>query len=497
MKIKKILLVSPTNILNIQDQEYEYKRCSIPLGLTYLAAVTLKEGYEVKILDAVVEDFNNEIEINPQFIRYGLSYQNIKERINNFSPDLVGISCLFSKRANDAHLICKAVKEINNNILTVMGGAYPSSNVKIPLKDKNLDFILAGEAEESFVKLLNNLNLNNNLEGIERLAFRKNNGEIFYNNSANFITNLDSLPFPALHLLPIEKYFEINNDRRLEVVTSRGCPFKCTFCSISSVWGRKYRVRSPENVLEELKELKSKYKIDTIFFEDDNLTLNEERAIEIFNLMIENNLNLKWLPRNGLAIHTLKDNVIELMVKSGCIRAVIAVESGDQSVLDNIIKKNLKLEQVKRVVKEFKKYNIPIEAFFVVGFPRETLKQIKRTFEFAHSLKVNALYIFPAMPLPATELYEECVKEKIINENLDLKCFSGMSDLINTEHFKGEELKKMIKRELAKHRQNFTQNSLKERFKKNPVKFIIKQVIAFLKNPYKKIKVFFKILLPI
>lgn len=471
----KVLLVQPPFTIF----RFEPKGADPPLGLAYIAAVLEREGYELQILDAVVEGFGHE-ESRENLITYGLTETEIEERIGAFSPDVVGVSCLFSAQAANAHNVCRIVKEADSNIVTVMGGAHPSALPELTLQDKNVDFVIIGEGEYSFRDLMRQLNGRRRYAEIDGIAYREN-GSILVQPKTFYIENLDEIPFPARHLLPMEKYFGINRPHgttkrrpNTSMITSRGCPASCVFCSIHTVWGRKFRARSPEDVLKEIEHLARDYGVKEVHFEDDNLTFDADRAREIFQGIIDRGLDIVWTTPNGVAAFTLREEMLPLMKESGCYKLYLAIESGDEEVLRRIIQKPLDLRKVKSLVQAIKKTGISVDAFFVVGFPGETREQIQKTFQFAREIDVENVFFFVATPYPGTELYKICRDGGYLVEDF---CFENLrvgKASIQTPDFSPAELEKMVAKEMLGYRLRLT---------KHPVVFFKRVVLRFSKDP--------------
>ncbi|PKN71438.1 MAG: B12-binding domain-containing radical SAM protein [Deltaproteobacteria bacterium HGW-Deltaproteobacteria-10] len=432
--IKKVILIFPP----MNNPRIYAKQCCMPMGIAYLGAV-LRDHYDVRLLDAVVEGHHLERDITPQILQYGLDTDMIMERVREFAPDVVGMSCLFSHQFSVVAGLAKKVKDWNPEVITITGGTHPTFLPERCLREEALDYIVMGEAEESLPALLKAIETGSGHGEIDGLAFRTNDGQVIHPKTS-WIKDLDSLPFPARDLLPLQKYFDINipinffskSPLNISFISSRGCPFRCNFCSSSIYWGSRYRARSPENVLAELEHLKNVYGIEEIKFEDDNLTLDTKRAKAIFRGMIERKLNLSWNMPNGVMVKTLADHeLVRLMKQSGCYEVILAFESGDQWVLDNIVNKPLDLEAARGIVRNLKREGIDTHSCFIIGFPGEKLAQIKNTFAYAHSLNLDKMLVFFFKPLPGTPLYKECLERGLINAD---QCdensfvFSGISD---------------------------------------------------------------------
>jgi len=378
-KIKKVLLLtSPVSTfrdaLDINPLP--------PLGLAYLAAVLEAKGIEVKIVDSLVEGWNERVFLDENTMRIGLSFDKIEDIIRDFNPDIVGVNNLFTKQRDNVHRIYALAKGIDKSIITIAGGAHPTVLPELALSDNNLDYVVLGEGEQSILDLVDVIEGNKDLSILDGVGYKKN-GETKIIPKTKFIDDLDSLPFPARHLLNMDKYFGLkasHGERKTKffspIITSRGCPAQCTFCSAHKVWGRKFRYRSAANVVSELKELKYQYGIKEVMFEDDNLTLDIARAEKIFDGMMAEDLNLKWDTPNGVAVWTLNEPLIDKMKASGCYRLNFAIESGNQYVLDNIIKKPVDLKKVKPLVNYARKVGLEVGIYLVMGLPQETEKQM-------------------------------------------------------------------------------------------------------------------------
>lgn len=419
----KILLIQPPFTI----LKTESKKCHPPLGLAYLAAA-LKNNFKIEVLDSIAEGFDTEEYIEKDYIRYGLKFEDIKKRINDFSPDAVCISFLFSSQTENVYNISRLIKEIDRRIITIVGGAHPSACPQEVLAQSTIDFAIIGEGDETLVELLLRLDKGADIQGVEGIAF-KADGQVKINPKKRYIDDLDSLNFPFWDIFPLERYFSINNPHGsparnvpfLPLITSRGCPFECIFCSVHNLWGRTYRKRSAGNVLDELVYLKKKFAIKEVLFEDDNLTLDRERCVSIFNRMIERKLNLSWSVPNGIAVQTLDGSLLELMKKSGCYSISIGIESADEYILKEIIRKPITLPEIKPIIDKARRLNIQTAAFFVVGLPGETRGSLKATFRFAENLGVDNVNFFFATPLPGTRLWQLCREKGLLSQKIDYK----------------------------------------------------------------------------
>jgi magnesium-protoporphyrin IX monomethyl ester (oxidative) cyclase len=419
-----------------------------PIGLGLLAAVLERKGVEVKILDCLARGWNTEEEAPGGLVKVGLTYPEIKREIENFAPEMVGLNCQFSRQRAIYHETLAAVKSVSEDIVTVCGGAHTTVCPDEILADTNCDFIIIGEGEDSFVKLIDAVEKNSGFEAIDGFGMRGPGGKPAVRPKTTWVKDLDSIPFPAYHLMDLELYFGLpasHGDRHrvrfCPVMTSRGCPAKCVFCSAKCVWGNNFRVRSVDNVMEEMRLLKDKYGIEEIMFEDDNVTANPKRARELFQRMINEKLNFIWDTPNGVGVWTLTEDLIDLMKESGCVKLNFPVESGSQRVLDEIIKKPLDLEKVKKLTAHCHKIGLDCGMFLVSGLPGETIADVWKSYKFAADCKCYQPHISIATPYPGTELFEKCENEGLFSRPYNLDELFIKSFLIKTPEWDEKKLR--------------------------------------------------------
>lgn len=437
----KIMLILPPLIV----QKKEQYGVTPPLGIAYLAAMLEKNNHEVILLDCIVEGYDNPEKQNG-YLHLGLKSHEIEKRIRMFAPDIVGISCIFSLMFPEALRIAEIVKSIDTNIKVVMGGAHPSSAPYDVLSNSSVDFIVIGEGEVTLLELVRCIEQKNTeLSAIDGLGYR-NDGVAMLNPKTRFIENLDNVPFPARHLLPMEKYYKIGEShgglkrsRYASIVTSRGCPGNCIYCSIHTVWGRRWRSRGPANVLDEIEHLVNNYGVKEIHFEDDNLTFDRERARAIFQGIIDRGLDIAWTTPNGVAIWKLDEDLLRLMKASGCYQINLGIESGNERVLKEIIRKPFRLEKVHEIVKKIQELGIWAHGFFILGMPGETKQTIMDTINFAIGLNLDSASFFVATPYPGTRLFDIC-KEHGYIQDYDARALRVQSSMISTEQFTSDGL---------------------------------------------------------
>jgi|Deesub1362B_J571_1020462.scaffolds.fasta_scaffold00095_24 magnesium-protoporphyrin IX monomethyl ester (oxidative) cyclase len=346
----------------------------------------------------------------------------------------------------EAHKVAKIIKELYPKAHIIFGGAHASAIPEIILKDESIDIVVIGEGEMTFLNIVDNVLMEKDISEVKGIVFKKN-GKIIKTPPREFIQHLDILPFPARHLLPMHIY--LNDPRahmyavrspRTSIITSRGCPFNCVFCSIHSVWGRKWRARSPKNVADEIEFLVEKYRIRELAILDDNFTLDKKRVMRICNEIITRHIDIKWSTPNGIAFWTLDKEVLTMMKKSGYYRATFGIESGCKETL-NFVRKPVNLNYARKVIKFCNDIGLWTHSTFVIGFPNETLDSINQTIEFAKKSGLDFATFYIATPYPGTDLYGIFKKNGLIkNESL---YDSVTKTSHNTRYFKSEELIKL------------------------------------------------------
>ena len=426
-----------------------------PWDIAYIAAV-LENQHKVCIIDAPTEGRDNLEKIDDSKYRVGLSNKAIEERISRWAPDVVGVNIPFSGWSKAAFQVSYIAKKVDTNIITVLHGLHPSAMPMLSLNQPNVDFVVMGEPEYTMLELADALEqgISQDLKKIKGIGFIKNQEKII-NPPRPMIQDLDSLPFPARHLLPMNIYFDAAKEEPLRgeiskrwasMITSRGCPHTCVFCFHHNVMGRKWRGRSPENVLCEIEHLVETYKIRQIDFNDNNMTLDKKRMETICDLIVERGLDIEWYTPDGLRADALDESLLTKMSASGCKKIRLAPESGVQHVVDQIAKKKQSLTEVEKAVILAKKVGIKVGIFFVIGLIGETKDDIKESINYAYKLRRLGADIFHfsiAMPQYGTELYEQAKSRNLLNENFNDEALAGTEPLIETPDFTADDLREL------------------------------------------------------
>lgn len=393
---KRILLINP---------EREFLP---PLGLLYIGAVLEKNRKNVKVIEFLNTKINEEENVKE-------NYKIFRESIR-YSPDIIGILCMSSQIVSVKNLIKRYKRELPK-IPIVIGGPYAKAD-PLDLLNSNADFIVLREGEKTFPELIEYMQGKRELEDVKGIAFKRD-GNFVITKEESHIQNLDSLPFPAYHLIDYNHYINLRffGIRGLwlkcgGIITSRGCPGRCIFCSCKLVHGRNVRYRSIKNVIEEIEFLVNKYKIDGFWIMDDTFTLSEKRVIEFCNRLMEKNLRLKWSCQTRA--NTFTERMARAMRDAGCVQVEFGVESGSQKVLD-ILKKDIKINQIKQSFKICHKNGIRPFATIMIGSPGETIEDIQLTRELIKEIKPAHTGYYFTTPHPGTELYDLAIKNKWIN----------------------------------------------------------------------------------
>ena len=430
---QKILFVMPN--FRWIDEDVNALWDLIPWNLCLLAAMVQDLSSEVKIIDAYKEN---------------LSEKELEKKIKNYNPTIVGLTVLMDQYARAGHIAAGIVKKVSKKIITVMGGVYAMSNPKRVMDDKNFDYVVLGEGEYVFKQIVGFYSGVCDLPK-KGICFRKNNSnELDNRGHAAFIKDLDQLPKPAYHLINFKSYAKNFSDRKsvdqpgdypyARLVTSRGCPEKCSFCQVPSLQGSYFRARSPDHVCDEIEWLKKEYGVKALIFDDDNMYTNPKRSKALFRKMIERGLTMPWTSI-ATAVFRLDEEIIDLMVKSGCRYIDIAIESGSERVTKDIVLKPLDFAHAIKTVEYARKKGLFVAANFIIGFPTETWSEIRETISFAEKINVDYAKFFIAIPLRNTELFDLAKKtDSLLVDPVDAKTMWSVGGVIKSKEWSADDL---------------------------------------------------------
>ncbi len=363
----------------------------IPLGLAYLGAVAEKAGHQVTIIDCQAER---------------LTHDSFKARIIQVPSDVVGVTST-TLLYNSAKKILEIAKEAHPNAVTMIGGSHATFWDENALNEMPyLNVIVRREGEMTFLELLQRLEERKDFNGVLGCTFRASDGKIVKNPDRPFIEDLDSLPFPAFHLLPLDSFHRMGKTI-FPLTTSRGCVQWCDFCSTVRMFGRGYRTRSTKNVVDEIEMLHKKYGESQFTFYDDAFTINRKNVITMCSELKNRGLHINWDCETR--VDYVDQELLQTMKDSGCLAVWFGVESGCEKILGQMHKK-IKLDQVRNAFKMTQKTGMLVIASAIIGFPGETEDSAWETINLIKELNPDDIGFYVATPYPGTPMYEEVIK---------------------------------------------------------------------------------------
>ncbi|MEE9294088.1 MAG: radical SAM protein [Phycisphaerae bacterium] len=375
---------------------------TINLGLAYMAAVLERRGHSVAVHDCNLDP----LEQLPDKLR---------------EAELVGIYTITAAVKAAVSLSTWIKNEVNPDCKIILGGPHPTSLPEETLESPCVDFVGVGEGEHLICDLIENLNDPRTRDRLCGLAYRRGDGTVALNGKARIPEDLDALPFPAYHHFLNHKlgptrptWISARHLKCSSMMTSRGCPYKCTFCTSAAdqPFGKKFRAMSPERVVEEIEWLMRDYGVNFVEFQDDVFNLITSRAEDICRLIIRKKLDIRWSIPNGISrVENVTEPFLRLCKESGCIDAWFAAESGSERIRGGIIQKQNTLEQVRRAVEWSHRLGIQTGAFFILGNADETLEEMQQTIDLACSMPLDRAQFTIATPFPGTALWNRIDRE--------------------------------------------------------------------------------------
>jgi anaerobic magnesium-protoporphyrin IX monomethyl ester cyclase len=402
----KILLVNPS----YHDVYRTFDFVFPPLGLAYMAAVLTESNYEVKIVDLNVSQ----------------DQQSIPD--NNW--DLVGITLdtsLYYKGMEYARMLKSKGTKV------VVGGPHASFMADEILGNGSADFVVRGEGEHTILELVNALREGGKLEQIKGLSYLSDN-QVVHNANRTYSDDLDTLPFPARHLLDMDKYrtSKLGTRTITSILTSRGCPYQCSFCASSKLAGTFWRARSVESIIEEIQFVKDTYGYRAFAFVDDNFTLNPQRVIDLCKEICKRGWDVHWWCFSRVDTIVRNPEMVSLMYEAGCRSTYIGIESRNQETLD-FYNKKISADISREAISILKNNKIEMTASFIIGALNEDKEMVEDTLRFAKSLNPNTVSFTILTPYPGTDLFDQ-VKDRIIT--FDWRKYDGIHSVIRLKHFK-------------------------------------------------------------
>ena len=410
----KILLINPQPYHHGEKSRFlerePVQTYTMPLGLGYIASFLEKEGYEVSIIDAYVK-------------RY--SHEKIGDIIREQKPDVVGITCLSDQRASWFKLI-RVIRAIDNSIKIVLGGPHPTLMYRQVLYHLLPDAVVIGEGEETMLELIRTWENKGDLSRVKGIAYLKDE-DVVVTEPRERIKDLDSLPFPAYHMVDLNDYSGWDFMSRIfnmlglkkpskyaSISTSRGCIGNCGYCSAPLIWKRRWTKRSAVNVADEIEMLKKKHGVEFIILTDDIFTVNQQRVISICQEILKRNLNILW--GFETAVNFVSQELLNMAKRAGCCCILYGVESGSQTILSSIYKR-INEEEVINAFKMTKNAGIIAGAFLMVGNPGENEKSINSTINLLRKIEPDIILPQIAMITPGTKLFDMAKEKGFIDES--------------------------------------------------------------------------------
>lgn len=377
--------------IRLPESIYNVQGVFPPLGLAYIAGVLEKRGVDVEILDIPA---------------LHLTKGEVEQFLFEKKPYIVGISCM-SSTIHGALEVAQLAKKAGAKV--VLGGPQIAAFPAETLTHDCIDYGVLGEGEYVFPDLIQALQSKASLLDIKGLVFKQKNKVRI--NSYRLVDKLDTLPFPARHLLPMQNYDCVISQKPFTtMVTSRGCPYHCSFC-FKQPSDRKYRLRSVANVVSEMQHCIAKWSLKEIMFYDDSFTSNKKFVSDLCTEIIRRKIIISWeAPTRGNAVN---DSLLSMMKKAGCIRLRYGVESGNQRIL-NLMNKGITLKQVEHAFRLTRQHKIETFAYFMIGYPGETVETIQETIKFAIKINPDWVMFTAVTPLPCTDLFDAAIEKRIV-----------------------------------------------------------------------------------
>jgi|SaaInlStandDraft_3_1057020.scaffolds.fasta_scaffold03731_2 anaerobic magnesium-protoporphyrin IX monomethyl ester cyclase len=374
-------------------------------------------------LAAMVKHMVNVFIIDAQF--YDLSIGDFRKKIENIGPDYVGISVLSSEYGETLDISASIIKDIDKDVVVIAGGIHPTIEYEDVAWNPDVDYVVRGEGEYVLIDLLSYLDGSGILPK-EGLVFIDPSNNLVVQNQV-IVSDLSSLPFPDYSYVNLHDYL-VKGPRHgplrppelpyLRVNITRGCPFGCSFCQVESINGKKVRYRDPVDVVDWLISIRDEYGIKSILFDDDQLLGKRSYFTRLLELIIEKNLSLKFII-NAFAIFLVTDEQLKLLNRAGCVGVNVAIESGSERVLKEIVMKPVKLDQAICKIKKIKEFGMFCIANFIIGFPGEKWSEIRQTISYAENCGADYVKFFAAVPLKRTKLWDLMVDTDSYDGNIE------------------------------------------------------------------------------
>jgi len=449
---------------------------ALPLNLAYLAGYlrAKRPDIEIEVLDCE---------------GLGLTYPKIEQEIKKINPDLIGITVPTPAFAQVLE-ICRIIKqEISKDIITVLGGPHPTALPRETIAEEDIDICVVFEGEIAFTELINALDRKTSLKEIKGIFFKDKDGNVIETEKRELVKNLDSLPFPAREFFDTDLYFppptkRVSNKKAGNMITSRGCPYQCTYCMASFMWQRQVRFRSIENVMKEIEECIDKYNIREFNFHDELFTVNKKRTIEFCQEVKKRKLDIAWVCM--IRVDFADEETLREMKEAGCKKIMFGFESGSQMILDKM-KKRVALEKAEQVVRLVKKIGIKTAGNFMFGNIGETEETIKQSIRLANKLNTDTMAFFIASPYPGTEFYQIAKKNGYFRKDIEWKDFTLVSNNLSPLNLPGLPAERILEWQKKAYRQYY----LRPKYVLSKITGL--KTVVDLKNLYNGAKLFLRL----
>ncbi len=380
MQINKVMLIMPNFNWRVK---MDFKK-DPPMGLLYIASSLEHSGYKVNVVDAHAED---------------LSISDVIKRAHEFSPDVIGISCNYAPLHNINKDLCDEIKKERKGIITVVGGNHATAAYDLLLNEsRSIDYIIMGQGEYIFPKLLQNISSGLPITNVRGIAYLSD-GIITKNQPEPVISNLDELPMPSYHLVNMLLYDRYN------IITSRGCPYRCNYCASNVITRGKVYYRGIRAIIHEIKYLYNRYGKKQIWFSDDTFTSNKVFADKLMDALTDLG-GIEWscLTR----VNTVDSNLLTKMKRAGCKYISYGVESADPDML-NDMNKGITMDTVREAITNTKQSGLDMYLFFIVGYPGDTEEKVERDFDLVREICPTGVGFNIFVPLPGSKIWDELV----------------------------------------------------------------------------------------
>ncbi|MBN1297919.1 cobalamin-dependent protein [bacterium] len=385
----RVLLVIPPSTLKERYGDLLEAGAVYPsMGLGFIAAVAESDGHTVRVVDSEAEP---------------IGYDGIQQIVREFKPHVIGFQT-FCANLRRCRRVAEEARAVDPDIVIVYGGVQATLFPEDQLRDGVVDVVVIGEGEEPTRKLLSALENNRDWNDVPGIAFKDAEGQIVFTPRPPLIHNLDDLPFPALHLFPMQAYHssaQLRGSRTLHLFTSRGCPFNCSYCSGDLIFGKSFRFRSADKVIADIRQMIKQFQIDGLQFYDETFTVNRNRVLTLCNAMITNGITIPWACFTRVDL--VDEELLRTMKQAGCYQIFFGVETGVERLL-KLIRKGTTLDQARKAFALCRTIGIETVASFMLTLPTETVEDTEQSIRFGLELDPDYVYWLTFVPYPGNDL---------------------------------------------------------------------------------------------